>query len=613
MASKLKITVFDYFDVVSENGDGKIASQCRTCGAIIHGNRNVTSNFITHIKRMHSLKYDEFTKKRIEANELPRSSEVRFPSQQQTSSSPMSKFSQSDPRQKIISEAIAKMIIKDLQSAKIVEKEGFCDLLALLEPHYIMASSKYIQQHLLIQYVSRVQNATRRALRAVESYCITLDILGSQMNGYLGLTCYFITHDWAIKSVLLACSHLTGNHTIEKFLAQYAEGGAHNVSSKIFRLVIGGVAHVSKGLVLPGFCFQSDEDDSQEDTNTNNSVDEKEDPIYLCFGPPQIECFAHSLELCVKDGLNALPKLFLSLGKAARIINHVRVTLTPEVFEEVFGPMLFSRNETCWNSQLKVVRKFLEASDFLEEIIDKFNLKLSESDKGVLKELIELLEPFEEAIDMMHGDTFVSISLALPCILGLKKHLSKATSNQYCSTIVDSLTQSLDKRLGSLIQDPLYITASILDPRFKLLWSNNTDGHIQTLLQELSKYSTSEPTPADDKLLEEEVVPAKKSKLFSFLKEKPIVQYKGIEEELDAYLREEPLEEGALHYWKRKAAEFPQLSQAAKRILAVPATSAPVEKILCTVGKTFDVKSQLLPNNLQTLIFLKANYDFLFS
>uniref|UniRef100_UPI0035900C95 zinc finger BED domain-containing protein 4-like isoform X2 n=1 Tax=Myxine glutinosa TaxID=7769 RepID=UPI0035900C95 len=569
MASKLKITVFDYFDVVSENGDGKIASQCRTCGAIIHGNRNVTSNFITHIKRMHSLKYDEFTKKRIEANELPRSSEVRFPSQQQTSSSPMSKFSQSDPRQKIISEAIAKMIIKDLQSAKIVEKEGFCDLLALLEPHYIMASSKYIQQHLLIQYVSRVQNATRRALRAVESYCITLDILGSQMNGYLGLTCYFITHDWAIKSVLLACSHLTGNHTIEKFLAQYAEGGAHNVSSKIFRLVIGGVAH--------------------------------------------IECFAHSLELCVKDGLNALPKLFLSLGKAARIINHVRVTLTPEVFEEVFGPMLFSRNETCWNSQLKVVRKFLEASDFLEEIIDKFNLKLSESDKGVLKELIELLEPFEEAIDMMHGDTFVSISLALPCILGLKKHLSKATSNQYCSTIVDSLTQSLDKRLGSLIQDPLYITASILDPRFKLLWSNNTDGHIQTLLQELSKYSTSEPTPADDKLLEEEVVPAKKSKLFSFLKEKPIVQYKGIEEELDAYLREEPLEEGALHYWKRKAAEFPQLSQAAKRILAVPATSAPVEKILCTVGKTFDVKSQLLPNNLQTLIFLKANYDFLFS
>lgn len=50
MASKSRVSILDYFNIVCEGENGKIESNCKACGTRIQAKRTVTSNFVTHLK-----------------------------------------------------------------------------------------------------------------------------------------------------------------------------------------------------------------------------------------------------------------------------------------------------------------------------------------------------------------------------------------------------------------------------------------------------------------------------------------------------------------------------------------------------------------------------------
>lgn len=553
----------------------------------------------------------------------------------------MAKFDRSDPRQALISEAIAKMIIRDLQAVHIVENEGFRELLQLLEPRYTPEPSHYIQQQLLPAYAYQVQLATKQALTGAESCSVTLDLwrggagVGAGTSGYLGVTCHFITTDWQIKSALLACLHLTGHHIPQRVLSEFDEiSHAHGIAGKVFRVVADpSPCDTRPPFRLPGFslhCNGEDEEEeedysSDEETRGGEGKDmvagkDTDNSLGQCLGRCRIDCFARSLGLCVREGLHSSTQISIALTKAACFYNYVIATVAPEKLGQVFGSGVTpaaatqasaSPADRHWNVQLKTVRRMLESVDFLEDIIDRQDLALSAPEKALLRELVEVLEPFEEATDMVQLDKHVSISLALPCVLGLRKHLSE-TSTRHCTGIVMGLAQALDRRLAGILEDPLYVTATTLDPQFKLSWSSDLDWHKQVLLEEIAKHtqavSPPEPSP------EAQPSPSKRSKLFSFIKQRPTTQAKSVEQELAAYLHEEPTDEEPLHYWKRKSIDFPLLSQVAKKVFTVPATTTSVDRIFSTIGKTLrPERCRLLPKNLETLIYLKANYRILWT
>lgn len=256
---------------------------------------------------------------------------------------------------------------------------------------------------------------------------------------------------------------------------------------------------------------------------------------------------------------------------------------------------------------------------------------LAGSERTLLRELTDILEPFTEAWDMVHGDReshterHVSISLALPCVLGLRKHLSE-TSAPNCSSLVVGLTQALESWLAPILEDPLYITATTLDPQFKLTWSSNPDWHRQVLIEEINKHSAvSRPTEANKDQKSQSQTPPTPSpspvstlsrpcKLFSFIKQRPTMQAKSLEQELAIYLCEEPTDEEALHYWQRKAIDFPLLSQVAKRAFTIPACGTVVESIFTTARYSLQPdRGHIVPKNLETLIYLKANYRLLWT
>ncbi|XP_068589851.1 zinc finger BED domain-containing protein 4 [Cebidichthys violaceus] len=701
MASVSKVSILDYFNIVFEGENGKIESNCKACGTRIQAKRSVTSNFVTHLKRKHQAMYDDFVKRKDMKREgyssgslhsfTPNGGNTRYTLPISTrvggggggggsvggmgtleggvgggSGGGVTKFDRHDPRQVLISEAIAKMIVRDLQPVSIVESQGFRELLQLLEPRYTPEPQHYIQSQLLPAYVYQAQLATRQALASVHALSLSLDLwrgLTGATSGYVGVTCHFLTSDWQMRSALLACLPLTGGSSGNRVLSDFDEVcHSHGVSGRAFRVVADHflAATTTKPCCLPGFLVEpslangQDEDDGEEVDNGNNveggvrnghgdggEDGEWEDLWEQGLGVCRVDCFSRSLEQCVREGLRSCPQVTSTLAKAACFYNYITSAVPPEKLSQVFdGPGLSTRAPgnappvaRDWAAQLKVLRRLLDSVEFLEEVSGPGEVVLGGSERGLLRELTDTLEPFTEAWDMVQGDRqadiqtdrHVSISLALPCVLGLRKHLSE-TSTPHCPSLLVGLSQAVERRLAPVLEDPLYITATTLDPQFKLTWSSNPDWHRQVLIEELSKHSTaSSPIDLNTNIHPQSQTPpapapspvsslSRPCKLFSFIKQRPTTQAKSLEQELAVYLREEPTDEEALHYWQRKAIDFPLLAQVAKRAFTIPACGTVVESIFTTAERYLrPERGRVLPKNLETLIYLKANYRLLWT
>lgn len=698
MASASKVSILDYFNIVFEGENGKIESNCKACGTRIQAKRSVTSNFVTHLKRKHQAMYDDFVKRKDMKREgYTTTSMHTFPTSgghtRYTvpisagggggggggggsagalgtfdggvggSGGGVTKFDRHDPRQVLISEAIAKMIVHDLQPVSMVENQGFRELLQLIEPRYTPEAQHYIQSQLLPAYAYQAQLAIRQALASAQALSLSLDLwkgFSGGTSGYLGVTCHFLTSDWQMHSALLACLPLTGGSSGNRVLADFDEVCHSNgVSGRAFRVVADPVSAGAtiKACCLPGFLtsplsngLQGNDGERLINGNTleegmRNGHDDCgeerdwEDLWEKSLGGSRVSCFSHCLEKCIREGLRSCPQLSSSLAKAACFYTYITSAVPPEKLSQVFdspGLVMGGLGNTPpsdWAAQLKILRQLLDSLDFLEEVSGPGEISLGASERALLQELTDTLEPFTEAWDMVHGerhsdlptDRHVSISLALPCVLGLRKHLSE-TSMPNCPSLLASLSQAVESLLAPVLDDPLYITATTLDPQFKLTWSSTPDWHRQILTEELSKHSTaSSLTDPNTDLQPQSLTPpdpapspvsplSRPCKLFSFIKHRPTTQAKSLEQELAGYLREEPTDEEALHYWRRKAIDFPLLSQVAKRAFTVPACGTAVGNIFTSAEHCLrPEKGRILPKNLEMLIYLKANYRLLWT
>ncbi|KAL1020478.1 hypothetical protein UPYG_G00000560 [Umbra pygmaea] len=676
MASVSRVSILDYFNIVFEGENGKIESNCKACGTRIQAKRSVTSNFVTHLKRKHQAMYDEFVKKKDMKRESYSSSSSTLHPYTSPSSlhslangghrcahsatsgargagregvgGGVTKFHRHDPRQVLISEAIAKMLVQDLQPTSLVTLRGFTELLQLLEPRYTPEPPRYLHTQLLPAYAYQAQLATRQALASAPALSLSValyrgfpEATAGANAGYLGVTCHFLSSDWQMRSALLACLPLVGGLSASRVLAEFEEVCvAHGVSGRAFRIVADPFpteAHPT--CCLPGFHIHGNQGEDSEEEEEERGVEEGERALGQGdwweggLGSKRMDCFCRSLAQCVRDGLQSCsPILSSTLTKASSFYNYVTSAVPHDKLVGVLGRAeagVGAAGEMDWAAQLKVLRGLLDSAEFLEDLSDRADLALSGPEVALLRELADTLEPFTEAWDMVHTDrqvdSHVSISLALPCVLGLRKHLSECVCPQLPCLLL-GLSQAVERRLAPILEEPLYVTATTLDPQFKLTWSSDPEWHSQVLLEEVTKHSqtqvpSTELTPqaqsSDTALspsLSQISSTSRPCKLFSFIKQRPTAQAKSVEQELAGYLREEPTDEEPLHYWRRKAIDFPQLCQVAKRAFTVPAGASAVETIFTSAGRWLRPnRGRALPKNLETLIYLKANYRLLWS
>ena len=329
----------------------------------------------------------------------------------------------------------------------------------------------------------------------------------------------------------------------------------------------------------------------------------------LDYLPPQRNpCFVHTLQLIVKDGLEQAGSLKQVIAKVSKLVSHCRKsTISPELLEG--HTKLQLANATRWNSQLTMLQSLLRiTADVLAKIQDNASISLTAYELKLISELVEILQPFQIANDLVQGDKVVTASFVISTVKGLRATLADLRAT-YNSKLVATLHSSLEKRLAQFEDMEHFKLAVMLDPWFKLDWCSNEEH--QTMKDLLtSKYKALAPdsTPAD----ECQPPPTKRSMLFSFMNTRaPTAATQQPENtEVSTYLSLPCIgdDEDPLAFWKQQKDNMPVLSTLVCKYLCIPASSAPVERIFSVAGKVFRTeRCRLSDTRFQELMFVRCN------
>ena len=203
-------------------------------------------------------------------------------------------------------------------------------------------------------------------------------------------------------------------------------------------------------------------------------------------------CFAHTLQLVVKDGL--------------------KLTHATDILEGEHR--LQTANATHCNSQLMMIRSVVLVS---EEKLDSLDLptKLTQYDWNILTEACDILAPFEEVTDLVQRDKTVPVSLIIPSILGLTSLLRRIQA-KYHTKFLTTLKSSNTRHLAPYTTRSELQCATVLDPRFKLEWYSSSDE--ASSVKDIILAEVTHITPPDAVQPPPDTEPPRKcSKLFSFM------------------------------------------------------------------------------------------------
>ena len=289
---------------------------------------------------------------------------------------------------------------------------------------------------------------------------------------------------------------------------------------------------------------------------------------------------------------------------------------------------------------------------------------LNDDDVSLAEELISLLKPMKDITAMLCTETEPTLSIVKPLLNQLAGSLTEPLTSD--SVTVKEIKAIMRKDIQSRYekQSDILNLATALDPRFKTLPSLSDEDRFEVyrvLTSEAAKLTGSivkvktepgtdpaEPTPntndpplpALPSLAEENIgddgesltlspasvetvtkvkdeVVETKTVLENILGDVYLVKVEPAKSPLEqaelqvsAYRKEQTLHvaKSPLQWWKQHQHMFPLVAKVAKRVLCIPATSVPSERVFSTAGDIVtQQRSRIKPKNVDMLIFLKKN------
>ena len=528
-------------------------------------------------------------------------------------------------KQKELTDAVVSFVASDLQPLSVVESPAFRKLLEKAEPRYTMPSRKHLSSKLIPKCFEELYSKIVVWLQRAPRVCLTLDIwTNRQMRSYLGMTAHFII-DFSLKSVMLACRRFQGRHTGEEILLHFSElEQLFQITGRVDNIVTDSGSNMLKAFRLLEISNEANDDSDTIDIDEEDDLQPVEIDTDLCneldmIKPHHYPCFAHTLQLVVKDGLEKADQVKRVLGKVSKLVNHVRhSTVASNLFEG--HNRLQIANATRWNSQLTMLNSLLQVcnSPAMQQL--DFSGKLNVYEIGIVKDLIEILTPFKWATDLTQGENKVTASIILPVICGLDVQIGKLCE-KFDSRLTRTLKSSFERRMFKYKNEEKFKLAAVLDPRWKMAWcTENESEELKHII--LGKLQASSSRPTTNSSTEEattvslEGSPLKKrSKLFEFMdssNSRPQTSdtIQSILLQVDEYLTSPTLseDEDPLTFWKTNQHRFPDLSTLACNYLQTPASSGPVERLFSIAGKIFRPERCRLSDELfEKLMFIRSN------
>uniref|UniRef100_A0A9J8C8A2 HAT C-terminal dimerisation domain-containing protein n=1 Tax=Cyprinus carpio carpio TaxID=630221 RepID=A0A9J8C8A2_CYPCA len=578
--------------------------------------------------------------------------EPQQPSISQFLDTRVGRYSTSHPQQKAISNAILSDLIIDCNfPLSIVENKSFRHFLAVLDSKYTPVCRRPLTTKTESLAEER-RSKLKTQLSNTDHVSVTVDIWSDRkMRGFLGVTVHWMERDAErvqLKTNLLACNRFKGSHTAERICDQFeAICDEYNIKAKLDYIISDNAANMRKAFTV---CFPSEQ---EEDDDAGDNLDDPElwhdltledqQTVDAAMAKKQrLQCFAHTLQLVVGDGLKETKAACPSLSKLSKLSSLLHTSTT---FKDIFDGELGEHRgipaavSTRWNSTLRQVKAVLHCDQQkLCAVLEKSGhkeLSFTPREWNLLKELVDILKPFGEATDLTQGEKVITISAVVPSVLSLNHHLEKLKPQvRFLSGLVRGLQASLKKRfLGIFINvkmaqsqegitapfsDTVYLKAAALDPTFCLLWiephvlvNRDIKAEVAQRVKELILQDAAEteqpvpvlvPVPAEEELEDMEgegLFAAYHKRQKRDVGTPPAVQ-------LSHYIE---MAEGqnALLFWALNSKTLPSLFQVAIRVLAVPASSAPVERVFSHGGIILRPhRAQMTDRLLANLIFCKC-------
>ncbi|XP_045483055.1 zinc finger BED domain-containing protein 4-like [Harmonia axyridis] len=489
----------------------------------------------------------------------------------------------------------------------MVEDWGFRKFISALNPNYQLPSKFVISNTLLPPIYEECVHSIRNIINSGKTFCITTDAWTSiDTVSYVSITAHFIDENFDLKSILLECSTCDSSHSSENLSAELRRVTREwGIERKVIFAVSDNTANIQKAIQDIGW--------------------------------KHIGCLAHTINLLVKDALKN-EDIQKTIDKVREIVNHFdRSDILCEKllkYQENVGktPLeLLLEVPNRWNSTFDMLQRFIILEEAVKSTagdIKKLPV-LTVTEWNIIKELCQILEPFEEATKYLSRENYCSSSLMIPICNGLKNILEGLLRKKLSETVtnvVQRLQGSFQEHLGNVENNNTLAVSTFLDPKFKQLaflnpsMAEKTKKNIIEMIGEKITEETSELyaiNGANQSKVEpmEEIENENLSIWSTFDKTVASVQPKSTcctraIIEMRRYVDKDviPRHQNSLLWWQEHKELLPYLSKIAQDKLCTLATSVPCERLFSEAGDLFTGRRSMLTNEKTYMIlFLNAN------
>jgi hypothetical protein len=283
---------------------------------------------------------------------------------------------------------------------------------------------------------------------------------------------------------------------------------------------------------------------------------------------------------------------------------------------------------TRWNCLLAMLDSVVINQELIERCLTRLRLfdKLcSDEDWHIIRNLAEFLKVFKTATEVLSGSKYPTISLVLLFRAEIVAGLVDQPTD--CDVVV-----SMKQRMRSALNHRLPITelnvvAALLDPSQRnlsyvqeFLTAENTTA-VDLLKKALVKYVGPfdtvthglQTSRADGAVTDGESPdnPAPWKRAKQELLSKHTCSQPNQDREIQQFRCLSIAPDDVLAWWSTQTETFPTLAMLARIIMAIPATSAPSERIFSIAGLTINAKrSSLAPSTVDKVVFVHENAHF---
>lgn len=515
---------------------------------------------------------------------------------------------QDETESKKITDAIVNFIIMDNRPFSTVEGKGFLQLMRVVCPLYKVPSRETIKSRIDDKY-DAISNIFKTYIINAESYCMTYDIWTETMQNksFVGVTVHFLEKS-ELLSGTIGVFELTESHTsayvTEKLQDIFTEW---NISIDKVSAVI------------------TDNDSTVMKVSRN------------MFGEKKIiPCFAHAINLVVTKSIEDAKDCSELIGKVRDIVKFIQrsVNASDELRKRQIEMGLIEGQikemildvRSRWTSCFYMLQRFMELVSIVGEILltrPEAPPMISNSEIVCIKEMVELLCPFEKLTKEISGDSYVTVSKVIPVVSCVRKLVETTKpTNEIILDFKDEIKKQLASRFDSVEHSAILAISSTLDPRFKLMHFKNAMAKrkvINYLNKSVWEYNSS-PTVNNDTSDKDD----SECDIWEYHKQ---LTYKNIENksslhqnttatteissesEVQVYLSSPvtPIKRNAIKIWKDMTYLYPKLAKIAMIYLPIVATSVPSERLFSDAGATITQdRNRLLGTRFSKLLFLNS-------